>query len=231
MAASQTTALTVAPRIATGSRAVRRLRRTGVVPGVLYGGDGDPLAFEVDARVLRLALAHGGAVLDLRVGDADAEPVVLKEAHHHPVHGQTLHIDLLRVRLDRPIEASVALELTGVDEAPGVVEGGIVEQVTREVAIEALPTAIPDSISYDASGMQMNDTVALSAITAPEGVTLLDDPEETIIATLTPPRLEVEASEEEIEEETELVGDEQEAPAGEAGGAEGAGEPDAGGGE
>lgn len=227
MAVSETTALTVEPRAAAGSRAVRRLRRAGGVPGVLYGGGEEPVAFQVDARLLRQALAHAGAVLDLRVGDSGAVPVVLKDAQRHPVDGRTLHVDMLRVRLDRPIEATVVVELAGVDEAPGVVEGGIVEQVTREVTVQALPTAIPDAIVYDASHMQMHDTVTLGAVTAPPGVTLVDDPEETVIATLSPPRLEIEASEEEIEEETELVG-EAAAAAGEPAG-EGAGE--AGGGE
>jgi large subunit ribosomal protein L25 len=118
-----------------------------------------------------------------------------------------VHVDLLRVRLDRPIHATVILELTGAEEAPGVKEGGVLEQITRELTIEALPTAIPDSIVHDVSTLEINDTVTLSAVSPPSGVTLLDDLEETVIATLTPPRLEVEV-EEEIEQETELVGEE-----------------------
>src|SRR5207253_11017375 len=96
--------------------------------------------------------------------------------------------------------------------------------------IEALPTNIPDTIEHDVSGMEMNDTLTLSAITAPEGVTLLDDLEETVVATLSPPRVE-EEPEEEIEEETELVGEEGEVPEGEGeapaeGAEEGGGEPE-----
>ena len=98
----------------------------------------------------------------------------------------------------------VPLELEGVEEAPGVKEGGVLEQVTREINIEALPTAIPDAVHLDVSGMDINDTLTLAALTAPEGVTLLDDPEETVLATLTPPRVEEEP---EIEEETLLVGE------------------------
>jgi large subunit ribosomal protein L25 len=183
----------------------------------------------VDARLLRNALAHGGAVIDLSVEGAAAQPVVVKDEQHHPVTGSLLHVDLLRVRLDRAIEATTILELVGGDEAPGVKEGGVLEQVTRELNIEALPTSIPDTIEHDVSGMEMNDTLTLAAITAPDGVTLLDDLEETVIATLSPPRVE-EEPEEEIEEETELVGEDGEPIEGEA--AEGEAEaPAEGGGE
>jgi large subunit ribosomal protein L25 len=210
MATTQATALSVETREPEGSRAARRLRRTGKVPGVVYGGGEDPVAFAVDARVLRQALAHAGAVIDLSIEGSGGGPVVLKELVRHPVTGDTLHIDLLRVRLDQAINATVVVDLVGAEDAPGAKEGGVLEQVTREVTIEALPTDIPDSIQYDVSAAQIGDTITLEALTPPAGVTLLDDPE-TVLATLSPPRLQVE-EEPEIEEETELVG-EGEAPA------------------
>jgi large subunit ribosomal protein L25 len=217
--ASETTTLTVAPRAVEGSRSTRRLRREGLVPGVVYGGGGEPLAFQVDERELRLALAHGGAVMTLALDGAPETPVVLKEQQRHPVTGATLHVDLLRVDLTQKIHATVVLELTGAEDAPGVRAGGVLEQVTRELNIEALPTAIPDSILHDVSAAEIGDTIALSVVAAPEGVTLLDDPETTIF-TLTPPRLSVE-TDEEIEQETEVVGE------GEAGEAEAAADDDA----
>jgi large subunit ribosomal protein L25 len=204
--AETTTKLDVKSRAAEGSRAARRLRRAGRVPGVLYGGGGDPVGFDADARELRLALASSGAVLDLSVDGATATPVVLKEAQRDPVRGQTVHVDLLRVRLDQAIHAVVPLELTGVDESPGAKEGGVLEQITRELNVEALPTAIPESIVHDVSEMQIGETIVLGAVTVPDGVTLLDDLEETMVATLSPPRLQAEV-EEEIEAETELVGE------------------------
>jgi large subunit ribosomal protein L25 len=203
MATSTSTALTVAQREPDGSRAARRLRREGSVPGVVYGGGEDPVAFQVDARLLRQALAHAGAVLDLAIEGADSTPVVVKELTRHPVTGETVHVDLLRVRLDQTIQSTVVLELEGVDDAPGVKEGGVLEHVTRELTIEALPNDIPDSIKHDVSELQIGDTVTLEAVRPPGGVTLLDDPE-TVVATVTPPRLQVE-DEIEIEEETELV--------------------------
>jgi large subunit ribosomal protein L25 len=204
MATAQSTSLKVAPRDPSGSRSARRLRRSGEVPGVVYGGGEDPVAFSVNARELRLALANAGAVLDLDVGGSTT-PAVVKELERHPVTGETVHLDLLRVRLDQKIQTTVVLELVGAEEAPGVVDSGILEQVTRELNIEALPTDIPDSIQHDVSSMQMNDTLTLDALQAPGGVELLDDLE-TVIATITPPRLQIEA-EEEIEAETELVGE------------------------
>jgi large subunit ribosomal protein L25 len=204
--ASTTTKLNVASRAPAGSRAARRLRRSGRVPGVLYGGGGESLGFDADARELRMALASSGAVLDLSIDGKKATPVVLKEAQRHPVRGETVHVDLLRVKLDQAIGAVVPVELTGADDAPGVKLGGILEQITRELNVEALPTAIPESIVFDVSEMQINDTVTLSAIVPPEGVTLLDDAEETVIATLSPPRLQTESSED-IEAETEVVGE------------------------
>jgi large subunit ribosomal protein L25 len=206
--ASQTTKLSISPREPEGSRSTRRLRRSGRVPGILYGGDGEPLTFSADARELRHALAATGAVLEVSDGGS-ATPAILKSAQYHPVRGETMHVDLLRVDLNVAIHAIVPLELTGADDSPGVKEGGVLEQITRELNIEALPSAIPESISHDVSAMAINDTITLADITVPDGVTLLDDLEETTVATLTPPRIATD--EDEIEEETERVGD---APAG-----------------
>ncbi len=204
--ANTTTKLDVTSRSAAGSRAARRLRRSGRVPGVLYGGGSEPLGFDADARELRVALASSGAVLDLSIDGSKPTPVVLKEAQRHPVRGETVHVDLLRVNLNEAISAVVPLELQGVDDAPGVKQGGVLEQITRELNVEALPTAIPESIAHDVGEMQIGETILLGALVAPDGVTLLDDLEETVIATLSPPRLQSEAAEE-IEAETEVVGE------------------------
>ncbi len=204
--AEKTAKLEVESRAADGSRAARRLRRSGRVPGVVYGGGGESVGFDADARELRLALASAGAVLDLSVDGDKATPVVLKEAQRDHVRGGVTHVDFLRVRLDQAIHAVVPLELAGVDESPGVKEGGVLEQITRELNVEALPTAIPESIVHEIGEMQIGETIALSEIAIPDGVTLLDDADETIVATLSPPRLQAEV-EEEIEAETELVGE------------------------
>jgi large subunit ribosomal protein L25 len=204
MPASDSAALTVARREAEGSRAARRLRRSGLVPGVVYGGGQESVAFAVDDRTLRHVLAGAGAVVDLTVEGDRATPVVLKELTRHPVDGHTVHVDLLRVRLDVAIQATVPLELVGEDSAPGVKEGGILEHVTRELNVEALPNDIPDAIRHDVSGMQIGDTLTLEDLAGTATVKFLDDPE-LLIATLSPPRLQSE-EDEGIEQETELVG-------------------------
>ena len=221
--ASQTTKLSISARDVSNSRATRRLRRTGQVPGILYGGGADAVPFAVDERELRHALAAQGAVVELQL-DGEATAAVLKDSQRHPVRGQTLHVDFLRVRLDVAIHAVVALELRGGDDAPGTKEGGVLEHVTREVNIEALPNDIPERLELDVSAMQINDTVFLSQVVAPSGVTILDDVEETVVANLSPPRLqaELDALEEgAIEEETGVVGEGEAAPEGAEGEGEG----------
>ena len=212
--------LSLSARDPEGSRSARRLRREGLVPGVLYGGGDAPAHFAVDARILRNTLAHSGAILEVSLDGGKANPVLVKSVQRHPVRGEAMHVDFLRVRMDQAIQTAVVLELTGIDEAPGVVEGGVLSQELREINVEALPGDIPDSIVYDASGLEMNATLTLDAISAPDGVTLLDDPE-TVVASITPPTLE--PVEEEIETETELVGEGGEAAEGEGEAEEGGG--------
>jgi large subunit ribosomal protein L25 len=217
--------LTVAPRELFGSRATRRLRREGFVPGVVYGHGGEARPFQVPARELRHILSEGHTLLDLELDGSKAVPVVIKEQQHHPVRGDVLHVDCLEVRLDEEIQAEVPIELDGTDQAPGVREGGVLEHVTREVTVEALPTEIPERITVDVSEMEISDTINLDSVTMPSGVKLMaEEPEEITIATLSPPRVE-EEPEPEVEEEAELVGEGEEAPEGEeAAEAEGEGE-------
>ena len=213
--------LDVTTRAAEGSRAARRLRRTGQVPGIIYGGDGGPELFAVDGRILRNTLAHSGAILEVAVDGGDTAPVLVKDVQRHPVKGHAVHVDFLRVDMKVAIQTHVTLELFGADEAPGVVEGGVLSQGAVEINIEALPGDIPDSLRFDVSGLEMNATVTLSQLTPPPGVTLLDDPDETVLATITPPTKEPEP--EEIETETELVGEGEAAEGEEGEAAEGEG--------
>jgi large subunit ribosomal protein L25 len=198
------------------------MRRQGLVPGVVYSGGAEARPFEVPAREVRTVLGEGHALFDLEIDGSKAVPVVVKEQQLHPLRGELEHIDLQEVKLDEQIQAEVAVELEGADIAPGVKEGGVLEHVTREVTVEALPTDIPERIVADVSEMQINDTVPLSAVAVPQGVRLVaEDLDEITIATLSPPRVE-EVVEPTVEEETELVGEEGEAPAAEEG--EGGGE-------
>ncbi len=218
MADSSTLSLTA--RDPEGSRSARRLRRDGLVPGVIYGGDGEPAHFAVDARILRNTLARSGAILEISVDGGSTAPVLVKDVQRHPVRGEAVHVDFLRVNMNETIHTTVTLELTGSDEGPGVNEGGVLSQELRELNIEALPGDIPDSIKFDASKLEMNATLTLDAITVPAGVTLLDDIE-SVVATITPPTLEPVADE--IETETALVGEDGEPVAAEGAAEEGEG--------
>jgi len=213
--------LKAAPRTDFGSRSARRLRGEKLVPGVVYAGGEEARPFQAVERDVRNVLGGGQALFDLELEGAKAVPVVVKEEQRHPVKGVLQHIDLQEVKLDEAIQAEVAIELEGTEVAPGVKEGGVLEHVTREITVEALPTEIPERLVADVSEMEINDTVQLSTLTAPEGVTFVaDDLDEITIATLSPPRVE-EEPEPDVEEETELVGEEGEAPAEDGGEAEG----------
>jgi len=204
--ATDRSTLKAAPREDFGSRTTRRLRRQGFVPGVVYSGGSDAKPFQVNERDVRSILSEGAALFDLEIDGSKAVPVVIKEAQHHPVRGSFQHLDLMQVNLKEAIQAEVAIELEGVEDAPGVKGGGVLEHVTREVTVEALPAEIPDNICVDVSAMEINDTLSLAAVSAPEGVTFVaDELEEVTIVTVSPPRVEEAAPE--VEEETELVGE------------------------
>ena len=217
----------VAERTEFGSRTSRRLRRDGLVPGIVYTAGETARPFQADAHDLALFINEGHALFDLEIAGETKVPVVVKEEQRHPVRGDLLHIDCQQVDLAQEIQADVAIEIEGTEDAPGVKEGGILEHVTREVTIEALPTDIPEGITVDVSAMVIGDTIQLDTITPPDGVKFVaDNPEEVTIATLNPPRI-VEEEEPEVEEETEVVGEgeaegeAEEAAAEESGGDEG----------
>jgi large subunit ribosomal protein L25 len=211
--------LNVEPRTPEGSRATRRLRRSGYVPGIIYGEGEDCRSFKANEHELSRLLSSGAAVFDLAL-EGNPIPVIIKDQQLHPVRGQVLHIDMLRVNLNESIQTTVLVELHGAEDAPGVSEGGVLEQVTRELTIEALPGDIPEKIDVDVSNLEAAATMHLSELTPPDGVTFVDDPDETIIATITIP---TEVAEPEIEEETGLVAEgEADASAADAAAAEGA---------
>jgi large subunit ribosomal protein L25 len=192
-----------------GSAASRRLRKEGLIPGVLYGRGKKPHAICIGERDLRKALTGPAglhAILDVVLeGQKTTHPSILKDYQADVLTGRLAHIDLQEVRLDQPIHAQVVIELVG--EAAGSIEGGVLSQVTREINVEALPLEIPERIEVDVTAMQMGDTLRLVDVAAQDGVKFLDDPEETVIATVTVPTqiIEPEPEEEEELEEGELA--------------------------
>jgi large subunit ribosomal protein L25 len=213
--------LMVQNRAVLGSAESRRLRRQGLIPGVLYGREQQPVPITIPERALRSALTTSGglnAVLDVVVDEGKIHSSVLKEYQQHPVKGLIMHVDLQEVRLDQPIHATVPLHLEG--EPVGVKEGGVLTQVTNEVNVEALPMEVPEHLEADVSEMSIGDTLRLSAVKPPEGVTLLDDLEETVLATVTQPMREEEPEPVEGEEgaEGEAAAEGEEAAEGETAG-------------
>ncbi len=214
--------LEVRERDGRGSADSRRLRKQGLVPGVLYGRGNTPHAFYVEERELRRVLSGDSglhAILDVVLdGQKTTHPSVLKDYQQHVPSGRLAHIDLHEVRLDQPIQAQVAVTLVG--EPAGVKEGGVLSQVTREVNVEALPMEIPDHLELEVSGMAIGDSLRVADLPSVEGVTYLDDPEETVLASVQVPAaiVEPEPTEEELEEgeEPTEVAEGEEAPEGAA---------------
>jgi large subunit ribosomal protein L25 len=226
--------LTVKEREGRGSSDSRRLRKAGFIPGVLYGKGKSSYAICVPERELRRVLTGSGglhAILDVIVeGKETTHASILKDYQQDPIRGHIRHIDLQEVRLDQPIQASVTVQLIG--EPAGAKEGGVLSQVQREINVEALPMEIPEHVDLDVSGMAIGDTLRLADLPAIEGVTYLDDPEETVLASVGLPMREVEPEPEEGVEGEELA--EGEVPEGEEapeGAAEGEGDAAAGSGE
>jgi large subunit ribosomal protein L25 len=205
-----------------GSRRTRRLRSQGLIPGVLYG-KGHARAIVVPERELRTAMTGPSglhAILDVVIeGQKTVHPSILAEYQQDPIRGTISHIDLREVRLDQPIQATVTIQLVG--EAVGVKSGGMISLVTREVHVEALPADVPEHIDVDVTNMEVGDVLRLADVTVLGNVTLLDDAQETVIATVSVPRgfaelEEAEAAEAEAAEAEAAEGEEGEAPAAEA---------------
>lgn len=172
-----------------GSRRTRRLRAQGLIPGVLYG-KGHSRAIVVPERDLRAAMTGPSglhAILDVVIeGQTTVHPSVLADYQQDPIRGTISHIDLHEVRLDQPIHAAVVVRLVG--DSPGVKAGGVLSLVSRELHVEALPADIPEHIDVDLSGMEVGDVLRLEDVPPLENVSFLDDPHETVIATVSLPR-------------------------------------------
>src|SRR3954452_697224 len=188
-----------------GSRESRRLRREGLVPGGLYGRKGNH-SIAVPARELRRALGGPGGlhtILDVVVaGDGGTHSAILKDYQRDPIRGTLIHVDLHEVRLDQPIQAAVSVNLIG--DSVGAREGGVLQQVAREVTVEALPMQIPEHLDLDVSALGIGESLRVADLPVTEGATFVDDPE-TVIATVSQPT-RVEEPEGVLEEGEEVTG-------------------------
>jgi large subunit ribosomal protein L25 len=205
--------LVVNERTDTGTSAVKRMRRTGMIPGVLYGSGKTATAIAIDPHVLRAAVSteHGThAVFDVMFeGRKTAHHAVIQEMQFDAVKHVITHVDLREVKLNEPIEAAVGLQLEGT--APGVKAGGLLDVTTHEIHIKCLPADIPEHLVLVIDELELGEVARIKDIVPPEGVTILDDPDEAV-ASVIPPRgaleeeAEAEAAEAEEQAEPEIVG-------------------------
>ncbi|MDA3005828.1 MAG: 50S ribosomal protein L25 [Actinomycetota bacterium] len=198
---SQHVPLSVSTREARGSAETRRLRKAGMVPGVLYRPGGDSLAFQADEYEVRRLIRRGGirsAVVDLTV-DSDAPRTVLfTQWDSDPVRDQIIHLDLQEVDLTVEVEADVPVVLEGT--AQGVRDGGILDQTALTVRVRALPDALPRSIEFDITDVELGASVHVGDLVLPAGVTMVTDPEYGIASVMIT-RASLSADEDEVEGE------------------------------
>ncbi len=186
--------IVVQKRDVTGTRATRRLRKSGLIPGVIYGHGNDAVLISIDPHALRDALGTSAgthAVLDVTVeGEKAGHKTIVKELELDRVKQTVTHVDLQEIRLDETIETAVAVSFEG--ESVGVKEGGMLDESTREVTIRGLVTAIPEHLVLDISGLDVNDTAKVSDLVVPEGIEVLNDADEVLCSVLPPRKVEVE---------------------------------------
>jgi large subunit ribosomal protein L25 len=191
-----------------GTATVRALRRTGKIPGVLYGNGREAFAFAVESRHLRETLAAAGgrnAILEVKVpGTGTPVHAFIKDMQLHPLRDTLQHFDLLEVRMDRAIQATVSIVFTG--EAEGVkTYGGILAQNAHELTLEALPGDLPEHVEIDITPLNIGDAIRIADLPPLAGVTDIGDPETMLASVAQPkgPTAEEEAAEAEAAEAAE----------------------------
>jgi large subunit ribosomal protein L25 len=225
--------LQATPRPPQGTRPVRRLRNEGKIPGVVYGLGADPVTLSVDWRELRAALVTEqgmNAIINLEIG-GERTPTLVKDMQRHPVRRNVLHIDFIRVDLDKTVDVEVAIHMEG--EAEGVSrEGGVVDQVLQSLLITAKPADIPSGLTVDISDLVIGEAKRVGDITLPAGVTTPVDLEDPVVtASHGISEAELEAAEAEVAGDTGEEGEATEGAEGEAaeGGEAAGGDADSGG--
>ena len=160
-----------------GKGASRRLRHEGKVPAILYGGHADARALTLSHQKLLIMLDNErfySTILSLKVGD-QTQAAILKDVQRHPFKNAIVHIDFQRVEENEKISISIPLHFTGAAVSPGVkTQGGIVSHMRNETEVSCLPKDLPEFIEVDISGLSLNESIHLSQLKIPAGVTLVD---------------------------------------------------------
>lgn len=193
-------------RTETGKGPAGRLRAADRIPGVLYGEKLTTKTVSVDRRELQSVLAAEGgatAIVKLMIDDDDSQTAMIKEVQRDPVRDGLLHVDFLKIAMDEKIATHVSLSVIG--DALGVREGGILQQVMRDIEVEALPMELPEHIEVDVTEYQVGDSVRVGDLTAPAGVTILSGAEEVVLSIVPPTKIEEVVPVEEVLEEEEAA--------------------------
>ena len=197
----------------TGKGAARQARREGRVPGVVYGGDDEPLSIAVDRNVLERVLHQPGffaRLFELNVG-SDKISVLARDIQLHPVNEVPLHVDFLRVAKDAKIEVEIPVHFLREEASPGLKRGGVLNIVRHEVELLCPANAIPEFLEVDLTGLEIGDSVHIPSIALPEGVTPTITDRDFTVATFAAPTVQTEGEEaEEAAEEAEVAGGEEE---------------------
>jgi large subunit ribosomal protein L25 len=187
----ETVEIQIEPRESDGKGAARRARRGGKLPGIFYGPKSKAVALEVDRKefMSRVADLEGSHLIRIKSGSpALADKVALvKELQYHPITGEVIHADLYEVDLTERIRVKVPLHFIG--KAVGVVRGGILQPVVREIEVECLPMDIPEFFDVEVSALDIGDSLHVAELTMPEGVTAASETDLTLV-TVVPPSIE-----------------------------------------
>lgn len=182
-----------------GKNAARRLRHSGRIPGIVYGGGGPAVSVAVDpkaiVRILRSEAGHN-AIFTLQIPDKAPARVMLREWQWEPIHGDLLHVDMVRIARDEKLRVRIPVRVTG--EPEGVkIQGGVFEFILREVEVECLPDDIPEHITVDVSGLVIGRHLRVSDLPVAASVKVLAEPGR-VVAHVVPPKTEVEPAAEEV---------------------------------
>jgi large subunit ribosomal protein L25 len=188
-----------------GKAHARRLRRSGYVPGTLYGVEKDCVALSINKKELEKLLSETHSVINVKF-DGNEQKSVFKEIQYHPVKGDIIHVDLQRIKAGQEISVSVPIKFVG--EAPGIKTGGLFQTIKSELDISTLPKYLPNEIEIDISSLEIGDTVHVSDLQL-ENITIHLEPEELICSVILPKKVEEPV---EVEEELEEVEEEAEEP-------------------
>ncbi len=202
-----------------GKGSARAARRSGMVPGVIYGAKKDPALIAMSGKDLSKRLNQTGffaTLFDVKVGSGK-ERVLARDVQFDPVSDKPIHIDFLRVSAATDVTVQIPVVFLNEEDCPGLVMGGILNVVRHEVEVTCRADAIPQQIDADLSGLELNDGIHISMVKLPEGVTPTITDRDFTIATIAPPKMAVEPTEEEGEEGAAALEEGAEAPAEEGG--------------